>query len=83
MSNRIRKIPGLDPVRDFPYYKIQIWQDNIGAWKDNQQKFSSLSELHLYALEQLDSLARTRIVKVEGCGNCRIDEDFDAFGEPR
>ena len=82
MSNRKKKIPGLDPARDFPYYKIQLWQDNIGAWKDIQQKFSSLAELHEYALEQLDPVVRSRIVIVEGYGSRRIDRDFDAFGEP-
>jgi len=83
MKHRQEKVPGLDPVRDFPYYKIQIWQDNIGAWNDIQQKFLSLSDLHYYALAQLDMRARTRIVIVEGYGSRRIDNDFDAFGEPR
>ena len=83
MKYRKGKVPGLTPVRDFPYYKIQIWQDNFGVWKDIQKKFLSLSELHCYALAHLDIHSRTRIVIVEDYGSRRLDGDFDAFGEPR
>ena len=82
MKHRKKETPGLDQVRSFPYYKIQIWRDDIGAWKDIQKKFKTKSELHSYAHKKLERILRTRIIIIEDYGCRRIERDTDAFGEP-
>ena len=82
MKRKKKETPGLDPVRSFPYYKIQVRHENIGVWKDIQKKFMTKSELHAYANLQLEREARTRIVIVEDYGRRRIERDTDVFGDP-
>jgi len=79
MGRSKRGTPGVDPVRRFPYYKIQVWDDRTCAWKDIQKKFPTLAALRAHATEKLSRQAITRIVVVEDYGRRRIDENLDAF----
>lgn len=83
MGQRKKPMPGLEPVRVFPYYKIQVWNNRVSAWQDIQKKFNSLDSLGAYALAELPWSEITRIVIVEAEGRRRVDDCFDAFGEPR
>ena len=80
MRQRKNKTPGLEPVRSFPYYKIQVWQNEMGVWKDIQKKFMSLSELHCYATRHINRKVQTRVVIVEDYGLRKIYNGIDAFG---
>ena len=83
MAKRRRPIAGLDPVRTFPYYKIQVWNERVNAWRDVQKKFESLDELHTFARVKLSPSETTPVTVVEGCGSRRVDETVDAFGVER
>ncbi|MBU0983867.1 MAG: hypothetical protein KKA42_08355 [candidate division Zixibacteria bacterium] len=83
MSRKKPSVPGLTPVRDFPYYKLQCWDESVPAWKDIQKQFESRDDLHAYALTKLDWNAKTRVMVVTGYGRRHVDRYFDAFGEPR
>ena len=81
MAKRRRPIAGLDPVRIFPYYKIQVWNERVSAWRDVRKKFESLDELHAFACAKLSRTETTRVMIVEGYGSRRVDETLDAFGD--
>lgn len=72
-----------DRPQTFPYYKIQVWNDDRAAWTDVEETFETLDDLACYAIMELDWDTTTRMVTVKAEGKEWIDPDFDAFGEPR
>jgi len=67
---------GLDPVRAFPYYKIQVWNPKASAWKDIQKRFDSLLDLRAFARAAIVPGTLTRIMIVESYGSRRVAEDL-------
>lgn len=80
MRRKKRTVPGLDPVRTFPYFKIQYRNDQLGVWTDVQKKFPTLESLTEFARQNLEMSLRTRIMKVEDYGSRRVLDNPDAFG---
>ena len=81
MAPRKRPIPGIEPHRSFPYYKIQIWEEKRAVWIDVQKKFSTVEAVQAYARQNIERGRRARVMVVEGYGRRRIDETTDLFGE--
>jgi len=81
MSPKRRSVPGLEPVRSFPYFKIQYRDEQLGVWKDVQKKFTTVEALTRFARLNLPATARTRVMKVEGYGSRRVLDSPDAFGD--
>ncbi len=80
MCKKRKPIPGLDPVRKFPYYKIQVRDEKLGVWRDIQKSFASLNTLHQYANRHLEHSLQTRIMKVTEYGKREVLESYTAFG---
>ncbi len=78
-----RSNPGTQPVRRFPYYKLQHFDDRVAAWMDVQIRFESRDQLLDHALSSLEDEARIRIVKVEGYRRRRILEDCGTVADCR
>jgi len=53
MGQRGKPVPRPDPMRRFPYYMIQVWNNRVSAWQDIQKRFESLQALHCFAIETL------------------------------
>jgi hypothetical protein len=66
---------GCEPVRKFPYYKLQHWETRISAWMDIQKSFTTRDLVVTYARHNLNPDTRVRIVIVEGYGSRRLLED--------
>ena len=80
MSRKKRIVPGLDPVRSFPYFKIQYRDEKLGVWRDVQKKFAHIESLIEFAKQNLVQGQRTRIMKVGDYGSRRVLDSPDAFG---
>ena len=76
-----KPISGLDPVRSFPYYKLQFWEERVAAWMDVQQRFASRDDLIDHAREHLEPQTLVRIVIVEDYGRRRILEECGPVSE--
>lgn len=76
-----RPVPGRDPVRTFPYYKIQVWEPRKAVWMDIQKKFRSVDELREFAATDLDPESPTRIMIVEDYGSRRLAKNISPFPE--
>ena len=72
--------PGLNPIREFPYFKIQYWDQHIAAWVDIQKSFRSIRELIQSARLHVNPDNRTRIMEVQTYRRRRIVQGIDAFG---
>jgi hypothetical protein len=82
MRSRKKPVPGLDPARKFPYFKVQYWDDTIAAWRDIQKAFRSMDQLDLYVEDNFDRSQRTRVWKIAGYRSRSIFETRDAPGIP-
>lgn len=50
--------------KDFPYYKVQVFNNIFKSWKDERQAFDTIKEAKEYISKKLSSLS-TRIIVVE------------------
>ena len=75
--------PGIEPVRSFPYYKLQFFDERVVAWMDVQVRFESRDQLLEYALSSLENQVRVRRVIVEGYRRRRILEDCGTVADCR
>lgn len=80
MSRERGKTPGLEPVRSFPYYKLQYRDECLGVWRDVQKKFRTLQALFDYAHQNLPPKTGTRAMIVEGYGSRRVLGPSDGVG---
>lgn len=71
---------GLKPLRNFPYYKLQYWEERVSAWKDVQKSFESPDTLLTYATSKFESHDRIRIMIVEERGRRRVFQDCGEVG---
>ena len=76
MKKRNGQVPGLDPVRRFPYYKLQYWDESRAVWIDVQKRFESADVLRDYAASKLVSTCKRRVMIVEDYGRRRIDDSI-------
>ncbi len=70
------KRPGIEPLRRFPYYKIQIWDENRAVWVDIQKKFYSIEDMHKFVESNLKVEQISRAVVVSGDRNRRVDSSI-------
>lgn len=81
MGKKSGKIPGLDPVREFPYYKLQTRNHRLGVWEDIQKKFQSLSDLCQFAGANLSPEVVSRVMIVEDYKSRRVLGRLDELGD--
>jgi hypothetical protein len=79
MNSQRKSVPGVDPVRNFPYFKIQVWEDRRAVWIDVQKKFHSVADLQKHARENLDPTVKARIVVIEDYGRRAVDDTLTVF----
>ena len=77
MGQRRCYVPGLDPVRKFPYYKLQVWDEARAVWMDIQRRFESPEEIRCYAAARLSPSSKARVMIVEDYGRRRVDDSID------
>lgn len=75
--------PGIDPVRVFPYYKLQYFDERVVAWMDVQIRFESRDEAVSHAQSKFEGTTRIRIMTVEGEKRRRIFENCERVGDCR
>jgi hypothetical protein len=59
--------------KDYPYYKIQVFDPRSLAWIDEKPGFGSLDDTHRYAEERLTG-KKWRIIIVEANGRRPLEE---------
>lgn len=52
--------------KNFPYYKVQIFNEIVYAWKDEKDAFDSVDAANSYIAERAKPPRVARIVVVEG-----------------
>ena len=72
MPRKKKPVPGVDRLREYPFYKIQLYDDKMMVWKDIQKKFMDLEEIEQYAQSNLGQAVRARVMFVEGPGARRV-----------
>ena len=80
MLRKKKPVPGIDRLREYPYFKIQYWDNSVIAWKDIQMKFNDLDSVFEYTNKNISKDSRTRIIDVQGPGSRKIVKSVDAFG---
>jgi len=50
--------------KDFPYYKIQVYNETVKSWKDIQKAFGTVKAAESYIVEKV-APQTTRIMVVE------------------
>ena len=73
--------PGTHPVREYPYFKLQYFDDRLAAWMDVQRRFESREDVRVHALSSFEKDVRVRIVIVEGERCRRVLEDLGRVAE--
>ena len=59
--------------KDYPYYKIQVFDSRSIAWIDEKRAFGSIDDVHAYAHERLTG-KKWRIIVVEANGRRTLEE---------
>ena len=73
--------PGLQPVRTFPYLKLQFWDDNVCAWKDVGRKFTDRESALGHAIDFLPPDRRVRLMIVVDRKTRRVFEEIGRLGD--
>jgi hypothetical protein len=50
--------------KDFPFYKVQIFDIKLGTWKDEHRTFNSTEDAQAY-IERNKISGQTRLVRIE------------------
>jgi precorrin-4 methylase len=53
--------------KDYPYYKVQVFDDHIASWKDERKIFDTVEEAQQHIARKI-SPRTSRIVVVEKAG---------------
>ncbi len=75
--------PGTQPIRRFPYYKLQCFDDRVVAWMDLQIRFESCDRSLNHALSTFGDKVRIRVMMVEGEKSSRILESCGTVADSR
>ena len=50
--------------KDFPFYKVQVFDIKLGTWKDEHRTFNSTEDAQAY-IERNKISGQTRLVRIE------------------
>lgn len=79
-DRKVKRGSDTRPRKDFPYYKLQYFQERLQAWRDFPPAFQTLAELNDYRLKNAAQAQPTRIMIIEGERSRRILEDAGGDG---